>query len=91
MNLAMEIEMTDWQTMETAPKDGSPVLLYAVTNGWEHNGFSRVAGYWDGYGWALYGCCDGEPKASEIPAYQKVQRLGQCTPARWAELPDDPF
>jgi hypothetical protein len=40
--------MIDWKPMETAPKDGSSVLLWARP--WAHphepDGFSTVVGYW---------------------------------------------
>jgi hypothetical protein len=40
--------MTDWKPIETAPKDGSSVLLWARPSAYPHEltSFSAVVGYW---------------------------------------------
>jgi hypothetical protein len=40
--------MTDWQAIDTAPKDGSSVLLWARPSAYpqESESFSTVVGYW---------------------------------------------
>lgn len=75
-----------WMPIETAPQDMTPILLWANRYGWEHKGFSRVTGFWDGYGWSIYGCAGGEPK----PGYREQQRLDSCNPTHWMPLPAPP-
>ena len=79
-----------WQPIETAPKDGTPVLLWANREEWEHTGFCRVTGYWDGYGWAVYGASGTEPVAGQGRSTGDVHRADQCSPTHWMPLPDGP-
>jgi len=81
--------MSEWQPIETAPRDGTPVLLWAVREGWEDRGPCRICGWGDEYGWSLYGAAGAEPFAG-MPRNNRVQRLDQCQPTHWMPLPAPP-
>ena len=83
--------MTEWRDIATAPKDGTPVLLWATRDGWEETGFCRITGYHDGHGWSVYGAGGPEPSAmqTEREAW-KLQRLDSCAPSHWMPLPEAP-
>ena len=74
--------MSEWQPIETAPKDGIAVLLYAEREGWE--GMPRiVCGLYGGLGprWTIYGCG---------PTRHGEQWLDTCVPTHWMPLPEPP-
>jgi hypothetical protein len=52
--------MTDWQPIDTAPKDGSTVLLRARFRGHpaENDNTVEVTGYWEGYPIERWKTCD---------------------------------
>ena len=79
-----------WQPIETAPKDGSAILLYANCKGWEDCGMSRVVGWFDQYWWSAYGPAFGEPVANPTYGRRNPQRIGSCNPTHWMPLPEPP-
>lgn len=71
----------DWQPIETAPKDGTTVLLFSNKNGlnWNVVGY----GFWEGgediiSGWISFGFT--EPAGN----------LGLAAPSHWMPLPAPP-
>jgi hypothetical protein len=76
----------DWQPIETAPKDGTPIILYATRLGWP--GRSRVCGAFYGNQWRIYGCANGEPNAKKR---HPVQWLDEVQPTEWMPLPERPY
>ncbi len=75
----------NWRIMDCAPKDGTPVLLYATRLGWP--GYARVCGFWHQNQWRIYGCASGEPKAGRK---KEVQTLDEVEPIRWTDIPERP-
>lgn len=72
----------DWRPIEEAPRDGTPVLVFASRHGWE--GMPRVVcAVFGGLGpeWAIYGCG---------PTSHSEQWLDVCTPTHWMPLPSPP-
>lgn len=72
-----------WSTdMDAAPKDGTPVLVFATRDGWEGNP-RIVCAIWGGLGprWTIYG--SGSTSHSE-------QWLDTCNPTHWMPLPAPP-
>lgn len=70
----------DWQPIETAPKDGTEVLL------WLGFPFSRIE-YAKWYqGWGLWiDAEDPEPEDSD-----EVRGTGELVPTHWMPLPEPP-
>lgn len=77
---------SEWQPIETAPKDGTPVLVYATRDGWVAKPARLVASYKSGF-WQIYGAAGGEPKSSNI---RDPQWLDVVTPTHWMPLPNPP-
>ena len=80
--------MAEWQPIDTAPKDGTPILVYADCSGWEEYGKSRVVAYWTRHCWAAYGPAFGEPLRSKDG--MTPQRIADCNPTHWMPLPTPP-
>lgn len=80
-----------WQDIATAPRDGTPILLWATRMGCEGTGFNRVVGYHDRHGWSIFGAGGPEPVSGHVeqPDY-RVQRLDSCEPIAWMPLPTPP-
>lgn len=74
--------LSGWQPIETAPKDGTKILVYATRFGWEECGYQVVCAAWDGFSrWKIYGCAETR---------HWPQWLDECTPAHWMPLPAAP-
>lgn len=43
--------MSEWQPIETAPRDGSPVWVKGYNYGNPNSGEHRTWAWWDGNGW----------------------------------------
>jgi hypothetical protein len=69
--------MIDWQPIETAPKDGRPVLIFNPEDEAAHTCYWETDGFF-GPGWAAYGAPG---------SLYKVQQ-----PTHWAKLnwPEEP-
>ncbi len=69
-----------WQPIETAPRDGTTVIVGRDMDPW---GFVRGAGRWDGshgiYGWVCRGFIDPPGE------------LGLANPTHWQPMPEPPF
>lgn len=74
--------MSEWQDIETAPKDGTAVLVYATRDGWT-DGARIVCARFGGLGprWSIYGCG---------PIGRSEQWLDVCNPTHWMPLPPPP-
>lgn len=70
-----------WQSIETAPKDGTRVLASAARRGWEDRGPAIVVCAWHGRRWAIMG-------AINDPTYPDTK--DECTPTHWQPLPTPP-
>lgn len=72
-----------WQPIETAPRDGTPVLVYAERFGWEGSPRIVCAVYPKEHynGWIIYGCG---------PTRHGEQVLDSCLPTHWMPLPEPP-
>ena len=72
----------EWQPIETAPKDGTPVLVYAEREGWRGTPrivcAARLEHHKD---WCVYGCA---------PTILSEQVLDSCIPTHWMPLPEPP-
>jgi hypothetical protein len=83
--------MTDWQPIETAPKDGTFVMLF-VPNGQLETGPVTIGGYWK----AVERSPDGRFKNGEWTRFSGW--LGSdadchaswCDPTHWMPLPCPP-
>jgi len=74
-----------WQPIETAPKDGTPVLVWADAAGWSGN-FARMCACYHQHQWRVYGPVLGEPRAGNVT----WQWFGEVRPTHWMPLPDPP-
>lgn len=72
----------EWQPIETAPRDGTAIFVWATREGWRDNP-RMVAARWyhSANSWYVYGC--GPTKHSE-------QWLDSCNPTHWMPLPPPP-
>lgn len=75
----------EWQPIETAPKDGTPVLVWADCDGWRGN-FARVCAAYHRGRWRIYGPVVGEPTSDG----KSRQWLGEVNPIGWWPLPSPP-
>lgn len=74
----------DWQPIETAPKDGTYILVWSEREGWRGNP-RMVCATWEPSGtgaWAIYGA--GPTRHSE----QWLDR--GIIPTHWMPLPEPP-
>lgn len=74
-----------WQPIETAPKDGTEILLCQATNadgkpitGTSWGIFVQVAAWWEGDGWTVYCSLVQEPSL-------------HFEPTHWMPLPTNPL
>lgn len=83
---------SDWQPIETAPKDGSPVLLYHTMC---DNGYQDV-GYWDEKFHTNYDEWSEEKMEPSYRggwtagAYAADEELVELFPSHWMPLPNPP-
>ena len=82
--------MSEWQDIKDAPKDGTPLLLYANVRGWESYEKARCVGWFDGRNWSAYGPAFGEPGPQKIRSALCPQRITECQPTHWMPLPSPP-
>ena len=78
--------MDSWKPINTAPKDGAPVLLYKPDE--RMVGEYMLAGYWgewpgQGESWIA---CDGKPQGY----FSSVLQAEQGYPTHWLPLPPPP-
>ena len=78
-------DLPGWQDISTAPKDGSPVLVWADSHGWRGK-FARMSAVFHQGQWRIFGPILGEPDASGGTR----QWLGEVTPTHWMPLPKPP-
>ena len=74
-----------WQPIETAPKDGTPVLVWADSAGWSGNSARVCAAFHRGQ-WRIYGPIVGEPTSDG----KTRQWLGEVRPTHWMHIPAKP-
>lgn len=82
-------ESGGWQPMETAPKDGTPVILFATRFGWKAKA-SRIIGAFHAGAWRIYGAAQGEPSNDRKHGVTSVQWLDEVEPTKWMPLPKSP-
>lgn len=84
----------EWNSdMSEAPRDGTPLLVWAFVRGWEDAGKTRCVAWWDGYSWAAYGPAFGEPSPEKVKPGSRArypQRITACIPTHWRMLPPAP-
>ena len=68
-------ENTNWQPIETAPKDGLTSILVFMY------GSTMATAYWDGYGFV--------PDGVEL-TYDMTEIVFEATPTHWMPLPTPP-
>jgi hypothetical protein len=70
--------MSDWKAVDSAPKDGSSILLYARCTIDPHHNFSPVVGRWDQQlmQWKI--------------ATEYLDQSGELVPSHWTEIPKPP-
>lgn len=73
--------MSEWQPIETAPKDGTTVLLYREVVPFKVVGYGRWEDVLGISGWISYGFHRGGGDASN---------LGLAAPTHWMPLPAPP-
>lgn len=78
--------MSDWQPIETAEKDGEPVLLYKPDE--RMSGEYILAGYWGE--WPGNGECWIAVGGGPLGWYSKVVEGLQGCPTHWKPLPEAP-
>lgn len=77
--------MTEWQPIETAPKDGTPIVLYAGRYG--ALGMGICCGAWRWNQWRIYGVANGPPSSGKK---KETQWLDEVAPTHWRPLPPPP-
>lgn len=75
-----------WLPMEDAPTDGTPVQVYATTEGWDGHGVVCAALY--GSQWRIYGVINGMPGPDRLD--HSVQWLAEVQPKKWRPLTASP-
>lgn len=69
-----------WQPIETAPKDGTPILLYKPNE--KRMGAYLLAGFWDVEWWACAG--------SKLVYFSRLDQREYGHPTHWQPLPEPP-
>ena len=81
--------MSEWQPIETAPRDGTVILFYGegcVCAGWFGNDFRPFPwAFVDDTRESLVGCCD-----KEMTGRVHVNGYPLDTPTHWMPLPEPP-
>lgn len=78
----MELRQSLWQPIETAPRDGTTILVFKFTPPcWPIIGLAFWYGLGDISGWMSYGI----PQVSSEP-----NNLGLAHPSHWMPLPSPP-
>lgn len=76
---------TRWRGMETAPRDGTPIMAVATRKGWPGDG-ARCCIVWSYGRWVIYGASGNEPRQGQID----IQPLDEVQPSIWTHLPSRP-
>lgn len=71
--------MSDWQPIETAPKDGTTVLLYRYCEPWDVFGYGAWEESHSVAGWIAHGF------------FEPPGNLGLAAPSHWMPLPGPPL
>lgn len=72
--------MSEWFDVFTAPKDGTPILIWDALSMWDRIGCHVVVARWHGDDWQLL----DSATADEYPGN------GPIRPAHWMPLPKPP-
>lgn len=75
----------EWKTIDSAPKDDTPVLVWGDCSGWRGQ-FARVCATYSQGQWRIYGPILGEPNGDG----KTRQWLGEIHPTHWMPLPEPP-
>jgi len=78
-----------WKKMETAPTDGTPILVIGDCEGWRGK-FSRVAAFYHYGRWVIYGPIHGEPSPDRVNCNDSIQGFSDIDAKLWQPLPDLP-
>jgi hypothetical protein len=76
--MTQQLSKTNWKTIDTAPRDGTAILVFVECQGWDVVGWARWADYSGVKGWMPYGF-------SDIPGV-----LGLANPSHWQPIPSPP-
>jgi hypothetical protein len=79
----------EWQDISTAPKDGTPILVFGTRFGWAANP-SRVCAFYKANAWWIYGGSSGEPSKQRSERNVVIQTLDTIDPTHWMPLPNPP-
>lgn len=87
--------MSEWQPIETAPKDGSPVLLFlkkAVDRNYSVRGICdfHAIGFWLYGGWKSIEVEDCGTMGGELTGWMSDWVSLDLEPSHWMPLPEPP-
>lgn len=88
IEIAVLKDADDWRPIETAPKEGDPVLLYKPDE--RMVGPYILVGYWGdwpGYPDECWIACDGKPQGY----FSQTAQAKQGYPTHWKPLPGEPI
>lgn len=83
----------EWQPIETAPRDGTPILVRHHMHSNDVHGYvpweeiNVVIAWWDGEGWDM---CFMEDGAADTEGYSSQFFMPITAPMHWMPLPKPP-
>ncbi len=85
----------DWNPIESAPKDGSPILLYCEDPVERHHQVEELAdnlaiGFWLEGAWRSVDCEDNGSMGSSATGWMEDWRWVKVNPTHWMPIPEAP-
>lgn len=87
--------MADWRPIKTAPKDGSPMLMWLATPISRNRSVEGITantaiGFWLEGGWKSIECEDCGAMGSTLTGWMNDWQWIDINPTHWMPLPESP-